>query len=106
MGKNSQLRLTQYDLNAFNKSIKCPFNRIDKTFISNNRWGTMEKYTGNGNKLYTCFVDFAKAFDTVMYSGLFYKLVELGISGPFYNVLKNMYDTNYVSVLTGPTSHR
>jgi len=61
----------------------------------------MEKYTGNGNKLYTCFVDFAKAFDTVMYSGLFYKLVELGISGPFYNVLKNMYDTNYVSVLTG-----
>lgn len=53
MGKNSQLRLTQYDLNAFNKNIKCPFNRIDKTFISNNRWGTMEKYTG---KCYAVFV--------------------------------------------------
>lgn len=39
MGKNSQLRLTQYDLNAFNKNIKCPFNRPDKTFISNNRQG-------------------------------------------------------------------
>jgi hypothetical protein len=39
MGKNSQLRLTQYDSNAFNKNIKCPFNRPDKTFISNNKWG-------------------------------------------------------------------
>ena len=53
MGKNSQLRLTQYDSNAFNKNIKCPFNRLIKRLSQITNEGTMEKYTG---KCYAVFV--------------------------------------------------
>ena len=34
----------------------------------------IEKSLANNNKLYVCFVDFAKAFDTVLHSALLYKL--------------------------------
>jgi len=85
MGKNSQLRLTQYDLNAFNKSIKCPFNRIDKTFISNNRWGTMEKYTG---KFYAVFV-LILSMCTTMYAKCIRKIYT--ILNICYSVKKRKY---------------
>jgi hypothetical protein len=52
----------------------------------------IDKYTQQGSKrLYTCFVDFMKAFDTVRHEELFYKLRTIGISDLFYNVIKNMY---------------
>ena len=41
-----------------------------------------------------CFVDLRKAFDTVIYTGLKLKLLEIGVGTNFYNVIKNMY---YVS---------
>ena len=44
-----------------------------------------------GKKLYTCFVDFSKAYDTVWREGLFYKLLNYGISTKFVKVLKDMY---------------
>ena len=51
-----------------------------------------EKYTKQNNtKLFTCFIDFKKAFDSVLHRALFLKLQKLGISGLFYNVIKNMY---------------
>ena len=51
-----------------------------------------DKYTQQGSKkLYSCFVDFRKAFDTVRHEELFYKLRVNGISDLFYNVIKNMY---------------
>ena len=34
-------------------------------------------------KIYACFVDFAKAFDTFTHSFLWYKLCETGIAGLF-----------------------
>ena len=36
------------------------------------------------NKVYACFVDLKKAFDTVCRSALLYKLVKLNIRGPFF----------------------
>ena len=36
-----------------------------------------------GKKLYTCFVDFQKAFDSVWHDGLFRKLENKGINGNF-----------------------
>ena len=42
-------------------------------------------------KLYSCFVDFEKAFDKVWRMGLLLKLEEAGIRGKFYNVIKQMY---------------
>ena len=43
----------------------------------------IDKYSSANQKLYTCFIDFSKAFDTVWRDALFYKLLKLGIGGPF-----------------------
>ncbi len=54
--------------------------------------------------LYTCFVDFHKAFDTVSHAGLFYKLLKNGIGGMFYRVIKNMYQKTSQQVKTDSLS--
>ena len=52
----------------------------------------IEKYVKKQRKrLYSCFVDFQKAFDTVSREALLYKLGQLGIGGRFFNCLKHMY---------------
>ena len=63
----------------------------------------IEKYLSNGSKLYACFVDYSKAFDSVMHSALFCKLTECGISGPFYKIIKSMYANNKIHVRVGNT---
>ena len=40
--------------------------------------------------LYTCFVDFTKAFDYIDRSALYHKLLSRGIDGNFLNVIKSM----------------
>ena len=42
-------------------------------------------------KLYACFVDFQKAFDSVWHEGMFRKLENLGINGNFLNLIKHIY---------------
>ena len=60
---------------------------------------TIEKYVKtNRNKLYTCFVDFAKAFDTVSREALLYKLWTMGIRGKFFNCLEYMYSRSKAKV--------
>ena len=52
-------------------------------------------------------VDFSKAFDTVWRDALFYKLLKLGIRGPFAEMLKNMYSKSSVQIKLreGLTAH-
>ena len=57
-----------------------------------------EKYTNNRSKLYVCFVDFQKAFDSVLHSALLYKLAKLDINGPFRNIIQHMYQDNILYV--------
>ena len=45
----------------------------------------------NASKLFACFKDLKKAFDTVWHDGLFLKLQKAGIDGKLYNVIKSMY---------------
>ena len=45
----------------------------------------------NGKKLYVCFVDFRKAYDTVWRNGLFLKLLRGGVSAQFTKLIKDMY---------------
>ena len=52
-------------------------------------------------KLYSCFIDFRKAFDTVWHDGLFYKLEELGVNGNFLHTLKNIYKNTKCAVKFG-----
>ena len=40
------------------------------------------------NEIYTCFVDFKKAFDSVWHEGLYSKLLKYTIGGNFYRLIK------------------
>ena len=52
----------------------------------------IDKYCkGEGRKIYACFVDFQKAFDTVIHTGIKLKLLQIGICSNFYEIIKNMY---------------
>ena len=42
-------------------------------------------------KIYACFVDFKKAFDSVWHQGLFYQLLQNKIGGHFYDLITDMY---------------
>ena len=55
----------------------------------------------NGGKLYSCFVDFRKAFDSVIHPGLQVKLRELDINGKFYDILCSLYAKSCVCVRFG-----
>ena len=54
----------------------------------------VDKYVLNsnkGSKLYACFIDLRKAFDTVWHEGLFLKLQKASITGKLYALIKSMY---------------
>ena len=58
-----------------------------------------QKYVKKGKgKLYTAFVDFSKYFDSINRPSLFYKLINAGITGNLYRVIKSAYDKNRYSV--------
>ena len=42
-------------------------------------------------KIYACFVDFRKAFDSVWQQGLFYQLIKNNIGGHFYDLIQDLY---------------
>ena len=67
-----------------------PGNRTsDAHIIINN---LVRKYCHKKNsKIFSCFIDFAKAFDTVPRGILFKKLLSYGIKGRFFNIIKNIY---------------
>ena len=58
-------------------------------------------YNNTKGKIYACFVDFRKAFDSVWHEGLFYKLENLNIHGNFLNIVKNIYSQTVSAVKIG-----
>ena len=44
-----------------------------------------------GGKLFACFIDLSKAFDTIWHNGLFHKLKSSGINGNFLTTLMDAY---------------
>ena len=58
----------------------------------------IDKAFSEKKQLYTCFVDFKKAYDTVWRDGLFYKLLENGISRSFVRLLRNIYSASSLCV--------
>jgi hypothetical protein len=42
-------------------------------------------------RVYACFIDFYKAFDTVIHPGIKIKLLKMGVGTNFYKVIQSMY---------------
>ena len=59
-----------------------------------------EKYVQQqkNGKMFACFVDFKKAFDSVWHNGLLLKLLENEIGGKFYDTIKNLYSKTECAV--------
>jgi hypothetical protein len=59
----------------------------------------VKKYVTIGKqKLYACFVDFEKAFDSVWHNGLFHKMQKVGITGRSLNLIKELYKKTQCAV--------
>ena len=70
--------------------ISSPYELIDK-YVTHTTKG----------KLYTCFVDFKKAFDSIWQDGLPYKLLEYKIGEKFYDLIKTLYSKTKSSIKHG-----
>ena len=63
--------------------------------------GLVEKYLSQrGGKVYTLFIDFAKAFDSIDRKKLFQRVHELGIHGRIYKVIQAIYSNTTACVWT------
>ena len=52
----------------------------------------IDKAFKSSKKVYACFIDFKKAFDTINKEALFfYKLSQYNIKGTFFDIIQNMY---------------
>ena len=55
----------------------------------------IQKYVKKSRKrLYTCFVDFQKAFNSVSREALLFKLYEMGARGKYLKVMRSMYSSS------------
>ena len=62
----------------------------------------VKKYVTIGKKkLFACFVDFRKAFDSVWHEGLFFKLKKIGIRGKTLGLIKDIYKKTNCAVKSG-----
>ena len=62
----------------------------------------VNKYVVDGNdRIYACFIDFRKAFDTVWHDGLFYKLEKMGVTGNFLDIIRITYKNTKCAVRLG-----
>ena len=52
----------------------------------------------NGGRLYSCFIDFSKAFDTIPRDTLLQKLLDFGIDGNFFNIIRNIYTNDKICI--------
>ena len=55
----------------------------------------------NMTKIFSCFVDFQKAFDSIWREGLLYKLIKSRVVGKTYDLIKSMYTNNRCAVEIG-----
>ena len=62
---------------------------VDSIFVLHS---AINEFMEKGNKLYTCFVDFSKAFDYEVHDNLWYKLLKSGVRGTIFNILHSMYE--------------
>ena len=66
-----------------------------------------DKYVHNHNeKIFACFVDFKKVFDSVWRDGLLNMLLQIDVGGSFYNLIKSLYHNSSCSIKIAPKQTR
>ena len=55
----------------------------------------------NEGWLYSCFIDFSEAFDTIPRDKLLKKLLDFCIDGKFFNMIKNIYTHDKICIKYG-----
>ena len=76
------------DSDPYQAGFKSNSRTTDNIFIL---CAIIEKQKCLSKPLYTCFVDFTKAFDYIDRTALYYKLLKRGIHGKFLNVIQSMF---------------
>ena len=62
----------------------------------------IDKYVNcHKTKVYACFVNFRKEFDSLWHDGLLYKLLQINVRGNFYKVIKSLYSNSTCSIRIG-----
>ena len=98
---------TRFLLYAFNQNLLAdnqlgfvPGNRTsDAHIIMNN---LVKKICHkNNSRIYSCFVDFKKAFDSVPHDILLKKTNNLGVEGKFFNIVRHIYTTDKACITLG-----
>ena len=89
-----ELNLFKDNMMGFRPSMRTSYDIfVLKTLI--------DKQFHKNKKLYTCFVDFSKAFDTIWRKGLIAKLNSFGIEGKMLNIIKDLYSGTNGHVTVG-----
>ena len=66
----------------------------------------IDRYCHNKDgRVFACFVDLRKAFDTVIHTGINLKLLDIGVGTKFYNIIKHMYATSKSCVKLTKNTH-
>ena len=61
----------------------------------------IDKQFKENERLYSCFIDFSKAFDTVWRKGFLVKVESYGMNGKILNVLRSLYSNTAAHVKLG-----
>ena len=64
----------------------------------------IDKYLNKSKKVYACFIDLRKAFDSVIHSALFLKLLRAKIGGKFLALLRSLYSNISLRVIVNSHS--
>ena len=67
------------------------FSTCDHIFVLNQ---LLTKYLSKGKRIFACFIDLKKAFDSIWHDGLLYKLAKNGITGKFFDIIKAIYSSS------------
>ena len=75
-------------LSSFQIGFRRGYKTSDHVFVLNT---IINSYFSKGKKVYACFIDFSKAYDSVWRKGLLYKLILNGLSFQFISLIDSMY---------------
>ena len=61
---------------------------------------------GPREKIYACFADFKRAFDSFWHEEFLHKLLQIGVGGCFYKLIQNLYSDSSCTLKIGRSQTR